>query len=63
MLKLRYLLFALAVLSTTGCLARIVGHGEGERRHGGEARGHEDGNDRGRGNDRGGDRDHKDRKD
>jgi hypothetical protein len=62
MLKLRYLLFALAVLSTTGCLTRIAGHGESERRHG-EARGREDGRERGRGDDRGDDRDHRDRRD
>jgi hypothetical protein len=63
MLKPRNVLFVLAVLSMTGCLARVVGPGESERRHDGETRGHEDKRDHGSGDDRGPDRDHKDRRD
>jgi hypothetical protein len=63
MLKLRNVLFALAVLSITGCLARVVGPGESERRHGGDDRGHEDKRDHGNGDDHGRDRDQKDHRD
>jgi hypothetical protein len=57
MLKLRSLIVAVVVLSATGCLARIGGHGGPEMRRDDDRRQNDDGkgHDRGDGRQRGGD--------